>query len=112
MEKESTEVRVIVDPRRGERRNVRVQATAWLPGQEPVAILIEDLSTYDFRAAIPLDLSERTMIRVSLPNGQLSQAAVERIEDTHVACRFMPPIAARDLQALSTPTFRLDPRRR
>ncbi len=93
-------VRVSVDPRRGERKPVAIPATAWLPGEEPVAITIIDLSSYDLRADIPLALEEGSLIRIGLPTGTKPHALVTRIEEKEVGCRFMSPISLGELHVL------------
>ena len=101
MTSQALELRVIVDPRIGDRRPVNVRACAWLPGEDPVPIVIEDLSSYDFRASVPLALEERTMVRIGLPTGHLPHAMVARIGHDRVAFRFMSPIGAEALRALT-----------
>ncbi len=93
-------VRVSVDPRRGERRPVAIPATAWLPGEDPVVITIADLSSYDLRADIPLELAEGSLIRIGLPTGSKPHALVTRIEEHEVGCRFMSPIGIAELSDL------------
>ena len=94
-------VRVSVDPRRGDRLPVAIPATAWLPGEEPVVITIADVSSYDLRATIPLELDEGALIRIGLPTGSAPHALVTRIEEDHVGCRFMSPIGNTELTALT-----------
>ena len=102
-------VRVSVDPRRGERLPVAIPATAWLPGEDPVAITITDLSTYDLCAVIALELSEGALIRIGLPTGSKPHALVTRIEEGVAGCRFMSPIGGAELQALTGGTAELLP---
>ena len=97
-------IQVSVDPRRGERHQVAIVATAWLPGDDPVGITIAELSSYDLRAVIPLDLAEGALIRSGLPTGSNPHALVTRIEDDHVGARFMSPIGGAELTALTGAT--------
>ena len=102
-------MRVSVDPRRGERLPVAIPATAWLPGEDPVAITITDLSTYDLRAVMPLELTEGALVRIGLPTGSKPHALVTRIDDGVAGCRFMSPIGVAELQALTGGTAEILP---
>ena len=95
-------IRVSVDPRRGDRLAVAIPATAWLPGEDPVGITIAELSTFDLRATIPLELEAGALIRIGLPTGSAPHVLVTRIEEDHVGCRFMSPIGVTELAALTT----------
>ncbi len=94
-------IRVSVDPRRGDRLPVVIPATAWLPGEDPVGITIAELSSFDLRATIPLELEEGALIRIGLPTGSAPHALVTRIEEDHVGCRFTSPITVTELGELT-----------
>jgi len=102
-------IEVVVDPRRGERRAVSIAATAWLPGEQPVAIRIEQLSSYDLRATIPLTLEPGALIRIGLPTGSSPHALVTRIDDDLVGCKFMLPIGSDEFSALVKVRIDLEP---
>ena len=94
-------IRVSVDPRRGDRLPVVIPATAWLPGEDPVSITIAELSSFDLRATIPLELEAGALIRIGLPTGSAPHALVTRIEEDRVGCRFMSPIGVTEFTALT-----------
>ena len=94
-------VQMVIEPRLTDRSAVMLSAMVRLPAGEPVEVTIKDLSVAGFRANIPLDLQEGSLLRVSLPIGKMPHARVVWLGEELIGCEFVAPLAAEEVQLIS-----------
>jgi hypothetical protein len=94
-------VQMLIEPRLAGRNPVMMAAMVRLPAGEPVEVTVKDLSVNGFRAHIPLELQEGSLLRVSLPIGRMPHARVIWIEEDLVGCEFIAPLAADEVRLIA-----------
>jgi len=94
-------VHVVIEPRTADRSPVMLSAMVRLPVGEPVEVTIKDLSVTGFRANIPLELNEGSLLRVGLPIGKMPHARVVWLEEELVGCEFIAPLAEEEVRLIS-----------
>jgi hypothetical protein len=94
-------VQMVIEPRTAGRNPVMLAAMIRLPVGDPVEVTIKDLSVTGFRANIPLDLQEGSLLRVGLPIGKMPHARVVWLEEEEVGCEFIAPLAVDEVRLIS-----------
>jgi hypothetical protein len=94
-------VQMVIEPRLAGRSAVMLSAMVRLPAGEPVEVTVKDLSVKGFRANIPLELNEGSLLRVSLPIGKMPHARVVWLEEELVGCEFIAPLAEEEVRLIA-----------
>ena len=94
-------VQMVIEPRLADRSQVMLSAMVRLPAGEPVEVTIKDLSVTGFRAKIPLELHEGSLLRVGLPIGKMPHARVVWLGEELIGCEFIAPLAAEEVRLIS-----------
>jgi hypothetical protein len=94
-------MQVVIDSRQAERRPVLLSALVRLPAGEAVEVTILDLSAAGFRANIPLNLTEGSLLRIGLPIGKMPHARVAWVGEDCVGCEFIAPLAGEEVRLIA-----------
>ncbi len=90
------------DERAADRQAVALDATLRKPDQQPVDILIEDLSVTGFRMAGAARLALDAIVTVGISGVGRREARVVRQSDDHYGCEFLMPIAPAEIARAQT----------